>query len=47
MTLIRDGAGGVGILAICPEEFRLIIYICISLKKKNLLKQMAYKLCDI
>lgn len=45
MTLIRDGGGGTGILVICPEEFRLIIYICISLK--NLLKQIAYKLCDI
>lgn len=45
MRLIRDGGGGVGILGICPEEFRLIIYICIFLK--NRLKQIAYKLYDI
>lgn len=48
MRLIRDSGGGVRILAICPEEFRLIIYMCIKKKKKKtLLKQIAYKLCDI
>ena len=29
MRLIRDGGGGVRILAICPEKFGLIIYMCI------------------
>ena len=36
MTLIRDGGRGAGMPAICPEEFRLIIYRCILSRFKKI-----------